>query len=63
MAMDRDRLESRIIDYLDQFGVKVDGVGRDKTNWITIWAKAIAYAVVDEIQQNAETTVEGERIR
>jgi len=63
MAMDRERLKGRIIDYLEDFGVDVKGIGRDKTNWIEVWAKAISYAVIDEIQQNAETTVEGERIR
>jgi hypothetical protein len=63
MAMDRERLENRIISYLKKFGVNTNGAGRDEVNWIRIWAKAISYAVVDEIQQNAETVVEGERIR
>ena len=63
MAMDRERLENRIVRYLEEFGVNVDGVGRDGVNWVRVWAKAISYAVIDEIQQNAETTVEGEGIR
>ena len=63
MAMDKERLENRIISYLKEFRVNVDGVGRDETNWVRVWAKAISHAVIDEIQQNAETTVEGEGIR
>lgn len=37
-------------------------LGRDGINWLYRFATAVANAVVDEIQQNAETSEDHERI-
>ena len=62
MALSKSSLRDRIIAELEAQGFGVGNLGRDQTNWIYKLATAIANAVVDEIQQNAETSVEGEKI-
>ena len=62
MALDKASLKNRIINELQAQGFNINGKGRDNINWIDKFAQAIANAVVDEIQQNAETSVDKEKI-
>lgn len=62
MALDKASLKNRIINELQAQGFNTNSKGRDNINWIDKFAQAIANAVIDEIQQNAETSVEKEKI-
>ncbi len=62
MALDKASLKNRIINELQAQGFNINGKGRDNINWIDKFAQAIANAVIDEIQQNAETSVDKEKI-
>ncbi|WP_457634733.1 hypothetical protein [Persephonella sp.] len=62
MALDKVSLKNRIINELQAQGFNINGKGRDNINWIDKFAQAIANAVIDEIQQNAETSVDKEKI-
>jgi hypothetical protein len=62
MALSKSSLRDRIIAELEAQGFGVGNLARDQTNRIYKLATAIANAVVDEIQQNAETSIEGEKI-
>jgi len=62
MALDKTSLKNRIINELQAQGFNINGKGRDNINWIDKFAQAIANAVIDEIQQNAETSVDKEKI-
>ena len=62
MALDKASLKNRIINELQAHGFNINGKGRDNVSWIDKFAQAIANAVIDEIQQNAETSVEKEKI-
>ena len=62
MALSKESLRDRIISELKAQGFGVGNLGRDSTNWLYRFATAIANAVVDEIQQNAETSEEHEKI-
>ncbi|SNZ07693.1 hypothetical protein SAMN06265182_0970 [Persephonella hydrogeniphila] len=62
MALDKTSLKNRIINELQAQGFNINGKGRDNVNWIDKFAQAIANAVIDEIQQNAETSVDKEKI-
>jgi hypothetical protein len=62
MALSKPSLRDRIIAELEAQGFGVGNLGRDEVNWLYKFATAIANAVVDEIQQNAETSEDHERI-
>ncbi len=62
MALDKTSLKNRIINELQAQGFNINEKGRDNINWIDKFAQAIANAVIDEIQQNAETSVDKEKI-
>ncbi|OMH40216.1 hypothetical protein [Desulfurobacterium indicum] len=62
MALDKTSLKNRILFELQAQGFGVGTTDKDGIDWIDKFATAIANAVVDEIQQNAETSVEGEKI-
>ncbi|SMO59120.1 hypothetical protein SAMN06269117_1137 [Balnearium lithotrophicum] len=62
MALSKESLRNRIINELESQGFGIGNLGRDEINWMYRFATAIANAVVDEIQQNAETSEEHEKI-
>lgn len=62
MALSKERLRDRIVEELRSQGFGVGELGRDGINWLYRFATAVANAVVDEIQQNAETSEDHERI-
>lgn len=55
MALTKASLQQRIITAMEAQGAKASG----EHSWVPRFAEAIASAVVDEIQQNAEVTVTG----
>jgi len=62
MALSKPSLRDRIISELEAQGFGVGNLGRDEVNWLYKFATAIANAIIDEIQQNAETSEEHEKI-
>lgn len=55
MALSKNSLQQRIIAAMESYGAKASG----EYSWVNRLADAIATAVVDEIQQNAEVPVTG----
>lgn len=55
MAMDKDSLKGRIISEMQAAGATPSG----PHSWVERFAEAVASAVVDEIQANAEVPVLG----
>ena len=55
MALSKGQLKSRIVSEMTAQGAKAEG----EHSWVNRMAEAIANAVVDEIQQNAEVPVSG----
>lgn len=53
MALDRQQLENRIVNEMTSAGATATG----EHSWVRRMARAIATAVVDEIQANAEVNV------
>jgi hypothetical protein len=62
MALSKESLRDRIISNLKAQGFGIGNTGKDGIDWLYKFATAIANAVVDEIQQNAETSEDHERI-
>lgn len=55
MALSKDQLKGRIVSEMQAMGATPTG----KHSWVERMAEAIASAVVDEIQQNAQVPVTG----
>lgn len=55
MAMDKDALKGRIVAEMQAQGASAEG----EHAWLNQFAEALASAVVDEVQQNAEAVVSG----
>lgn len=55
MALSKSALKSRIISEMQAQGATADG----EHSWVNRMAEAIANAVVDEVQSNAEVPVTG----
>ncbi len=55
MALTKASLKQKIITAMEAEGANASG----EHSWVERFAEAIASAVVDEIQQNAEVTVTG----
>jgi len=51
-----------MINELKTRGFNLEAVGRDQQTWLLLFLEAIAKAIIDEIQQNARTKMEDERI-
>lgn len=55
MALSKDQLKDRIVSEMVAMGANASG----EHSWVQKYAEAIANAVVDEIQQNAQVPVSG----
>lgn len=55
MALNRDQLKQRIITELEALGALASG----EHSWVERFAEAIANAVIDEIQTNAQDSLGG----
>jgi hypothetical protein len=60
--LSQESLKSRMINELKKRGFNLEAVGRDQQTWLLLFLEAIAKAIIDEIQQNARTKMEDERI-
>jgi len=60
--LSQESLKSRMINELKTRGFNLEAVGRDQQTWLLLFLEAIAKAIIDEIQQNARTKMEDERI-
>lgn len=58
MALSKEQLKGRIITELEAQGFATSANGRDEGDWMQKFAQAIANAVVDEIQTNAQAVGE-----
>ena len=54
MSLSKDGLKARIITELNGMGFNTTANGKDGQLWIQKFAQAVANAVVDEIQANAQ---------
>ncbi|WP_072670537.1 hypothetical protein [Vibrio injensis] len=55
MALSKSSLKDRIVQEMEAMGAKASG----EHSWVDKFAEALASAVVDEIQQNAQVPVSG----
>ena len=55
MALSKSSLKSRIVQEMEAMGATASG----EHSWVEKLAEALANAVVDEVQQNAQVTLSG----
>lgn len=62
MAMTVEGMKSKIVAQLASRGFNVVSTGPDSIPWMERFIEAVAAGVIQEIQTNASTSLEGEQI-